>query len=145
MAEAMKLTVDTGAVTVQVEDENGKLLGQFDFNPTDSNILKRYGHVVDFFNGLSLDEGLSETEQLAQMDALADDIGGQFDLLLGGEVAAGLFAQCGPLTVMRDGRFFFEAVLEGVGSVIESVTKKRLDKKLARIRKAVDNAPAQRG
>ena len=137
MAEIMKLQVETGAVTVEVEDERGNKIGQFDFNPTDSNILKRYGAVVDFFNGITMDENLSEDEQLAQMGKLADDIGRQFDYLLGYPVSEGIFAGCGPLTVTKSGNFFFEEVLEGIGSLIEKVTKKRLEKKLAKIRKAV--------
>ena len=136
MADVMKLRVETGAVTVELEDEHGQSLGQFDFNPTDSNILKRYGAVVDFFNTVSFDSSQDEQEQLRQMNKLADDIAGQFDYLLGYEVSGGLFGKCGPLTVTKNGDFFFEQVLEGVGSLIEQTTKKRLDKKLAKIRKA---------
>ena len=136
MAEVMKLRVETGAVTVELEDERGEKLGQFDFNPTDSNILKRYGAVVDFFNGLAYDSTGSDEEQLAAMNKLCDDIAGQFDYLLGYEVSAGLFGRCGPLTVTKSGDFFFEKVLESIGGLIEQTTKKRLDKKLARIRKA---------
>ena len=136
MSESMKLRVETGAVSVDVEDERGEKLGSFDFNPSDSNILKRYGAVVDFFNGVTVDETQDEEQQLQQMNKLADDIAGQFDYLLGYEVSEGIFGRCGPLTVTKSGDFFFEQVLTGIGSLIEQVTKKRLDKKLAKIRKA---------
>ncbi len=136
MADVMKLQVETGAVTVEVQDERGQVIGSFDFNPTDSNILKRYGAAVDFFNSLSYDGTGSDEQQLEAMNKLADDIAGQFDLLLGGHVSEGIFAKCGPLTVTKNGDFFFEKVLEGIGSLIEQTTKKRLDKKLARINKA---------
>lgn len=138
MAEVSKLRVETGALSVEVEDELGQVIGAFSFNPADSNILKRYGAVVDFFNGVSFDEAMPEREQIAAMNKLADDIAGQFDYLLGAGVAEGLFSQCGPLTVTKNGDFFFEQVLEGVGALIESVTKKRLDKKLAKIKKATE-------
>ena len=138
MAEVSKLRVETGALSVEVEDELGQVIGAFSFNPADSNILKRYGAVVDFFNGVSFDEAMPEEEQIAAMNALADDIAGQFDFLLGAGVAEGLFKQCGSLTVTKNGDFFFEQVLEGVGALIESVTKKRLDKKLAKIKKATE-------
>ncbi len=141
--EPMKLKVDTGAVTVEVEDEHGQVIGQFQFNPADSNILKRYGAVADFFAGVSLDGEMDDQQRARQMEKLADDIAGQFDYLLGPGVSEGVFAQCGPLTVTKNGDFFFEQVLEGVGGLIESVTKKRLDKKLARIRRAVAAAPGQ--
>lgn len=138
MAEVSKLRVETGALSVEVEDELGQVIGAFSFNPADSNILKRYGAVVDFFNGVSFDEAMPEDEQIAAMNKLADDIAGQFDYLLGAGVAEGLFSRCGPLTVTKNGDFFFEQVLEGVGALIESVTKKRLDKKLAKIKKATE-------
>ena len=138
MADVSKLRVETGALAVEVEDETGVVIGSFSFNPADSNILKRYGAVVDFFNGVSFDETLPEQEQLNAMNNLADDIAGQFDYLLGPGVAEGVFGRCGPLTATKNGDFFFEQVLQGVGSLIESVTKKRLDKKLAKIRKATE-------
>lgn len=144
MADVMKLRVETGAVEVEVEDERGEKLGSFQFNPADSNILKRYGTVVDFFNAVALDDKASDEEQLRQMNALADDIAGQFDFLLGYDVSEGLFGRCGPLTVTKNGDFFFEQVLEGVGRLIEQVTKKRLDKKLAKIKKAAAAAPGVR-
>lgn len=141
MAEDLVLRVETGAVNVNVTDEHGETIGTFRFNPADSNILKRYGKVVDFFNAVSFDEKASEEEQLKQVEALADDIAEQFDYLLGYDVSGGLFDQCGPLTVTKNGDFFFEQVLDGLGGLIEQVTKKRLDKKLAKIRKLTEAAP----
>ena len=141
MADVMKLQVETGAVTVELEDENGAALGSFSFNPADSNILRRYGSVIDHFNAIELDRTQDEQAQARQMNALADDIAGQFDYLLGGPVSEGIFAQCGPLTVTKNGDFYFERVLEGVGALVEKTTKKRLDKKMARIQKAVAAAP----
>ena len=141
MSEVMKLRVDTGAITVEVEDEKGNSVGQLEFNPADSNILKRYGAVVDFFNAVTFDDGLSEDEQIAQMNKLADDIGAQFDFLLGYPVSESVFHRCGPLSVMRGGEFFFESVLEGIGGIIEKVTAQRLDKKLKKISKATAAAP----
>lgn len=141
MADVMRLQVETGAVTVELEDENGEALGSFSFNPADSNILKRYGAVAEHLNAIELTPAEDEQRQLEQMNALSDDIARQFDYLLGGNVAEGIFAKCGPLTVTKTGDFFFEQVMEGIGSLVERVTKKRLDKKLARIRKAVAAAP----
>lgn len=136
MAESMKLRVQTGAVSVQVEDENGNPLGQFEFNPSDSNILTRYGTVAEFFNGISLEQDLPDQEQIAAMTKLADDIARQFDYLLDAPVSQQIFAKCGPLTVTKKGDFFFEQILSGIGALIQQATKKRLDKKLARIRRA---------
>lgn len=142
--DVMKLRVETGAVTVAVEDERGMEIGSFDFNPSDSNILSRYSRVVDFFNTISFDSNASDEEQIAQMDKLNSDIKAQFDYLLGYDVSEGVFGRCGPLTVTKNGDFFFEQVMEGVGGIIEKVTKKRLDKKMAKIRKAAAAAPGSK-
>lgn len=142
MAETLKLQVETGVVTVEVEDEHGRSIGQFDFNPSDSNILKRYGAVVDRFSAMDLDtEAMTEQERAQAVDGICDQIREQFDYLMGYDVSEGLFGRCGPLTVTKDGSFYFEKVLDSLGGLIEKVMKKRLDRKLARIRKAAAGAP----
>ena len=55
----MKLTVNTGAMNIDVENEKGRKIGEFEFIPTDSNILQRYESVVDFFNGIKFPDDMS--------------------------------------------------------------------------------------
>lgn len=136
MAETMKLTVDTGAVQVDVEDKGGKKIGEFRFNPMDSNILLRYQKVVDFFNGLSFEQELPEDQQLEEMNRLAASVREQFDYLFGCNVSDGLFANCGPLSATADGDFFFEEVLRKIAALLEKISKQRVDAKLAKVRKA---------
>lgn len=132
MSEKMKLSVDTGSINVELEDKNGNIIGEFEFVPTDSDILKRFEAVVDVFNGMAFgDEPDTET-----INRAADTVREQFDYLLGGPVSVGIFTKCGPFTVVKSGNFFFEEVLEGVGGLIESATKQRINKKLAKARKA---------
>lgn len=141
MSEALKLQVNTGAVTVEVEDEKGRSVGTFESNPADSNILKRYGAVVDFFNGVEFAQGMSQDEELEAVNKLCDDIERQFDFLLGYPVSESLFKTCGPMSVMQDGAFYFEQVMEGLGGIIEKVTSQRLEKKMKKIDRAVQKAP----
>ena len=141
MAEVMKLKVNTGAVTVEVEDEKGRAVGTFEFNPADSNILKRYNAVVEFFDSVKFSDGLSQEEELEAMNKLCDGIAEQFDYLLGYPVSESLFKLCGPMSVMQDGSFYFEQVMDGLGSIIEKVTSQRLEKKMKKIERAVAAAP----
>ena len=127
MADVSKLLVNTGTLKVDVVDENGYSIGSFDFNIADDNIIKRYGNVVNFFTGADFDKNTPQ-----------EQITSQFDYLLGDGVSAGLFDKYGPLTITKNGDFFFEQVLHGVGALIESVTKKRLDKKISKVKKATD-------
>lgn len=138
MAETMKLTVDTGAVQVDVEDKDGKKIGEFRFNPMDSNILLRYQKVVEFFNGLSFDKNLPDDQQLEALNDLAASVREQFDYLFGCNVSDGLFANCGPLSATADGDFFFEEVLRKIAALLEQISKKRIDAKLAKVRKATE-------
>ena len=132
MSEKMKLSVDTGSITVELEDKNGNVIGEFEFVPTDTDILKRFDAVVDAMNNLQLGENPA-AEAIVQA---SDTVREQFDYLLGGKVSDGIFAKCGPFTTVKSGNFFFEEVLEGVGNLIESTTKQRINKKLSKARKA---------
>ena len=132
MSEKMKLSVDTGSITVELEDKNGNVIGEFEFVPTDTDILKRFDAVVDAMNNLQMGDNPTADAIIQASDTVRE----QFDYLLGGKVSGGIFAKCGPFTTVKSGNFFFEEVLEGIGGLIESTTKQRINKKLSKARKA---------
>lgn len=130
--EEMKLTVDTGAVNIAVQDTDGLIIGMFKFIPTDTDIIRRYGKVVDYFNGVTFPDNPSEEEYFK----LDDEIRGQLDYLLNGNVSEGVFAKCAPLTVVSNGDLFFEQIIDGIGKLIEKTMKTRIDKKMKRVKAA---------
>ena len=65
-------------------------------------------------------------------------IGEQFDYLLGENAHEGIFGKVSALSLNSDGDFFFEGIIEGLGGIIEQITKKRVDKKLKKIKKYTD-------
>lgn len=132
MSEKMKLSVDTGSITVELEDKNGNVIGEFEFVPTDTDILKRFDAVVDAMNNLQMGDNPTAEAIIQTSDTVRE----QFDYLLSGKVSDGIFAKCGPFTTVKSGNFFFEEVLEGIGNLIESTTKQRINKKLSKARKA---------
>lgn len=131
--EKLTLKVNTGAVTVDVENENGKKIGEFEFVPTDTDIINRYGAVVDFFNYVTFDENEPNEELVKRFSS---QIREQFDYLFNYPVSESIFTKCGPLTPTQDGDFFFEKVLDGIRALIEKVTNERVEKKMKKIRKA---------
>lgn len=135
MAENMKLTVNTGAVVIDLEDEKGRKLGQFDFVPTDSNILDRYEKVVEFFNSTKFQDGLTEEQSEQEIKNYVQAVREQFDFLFDYPVSQEIFSHCGPLTVVASGDLFFETVLEGIAGLIEKVLDQRIKKKLNKIKK----------
>lgn len=131
--EKLTLKVDTGAVTVDVENENGKKIGEFEFVPTDTDIVNRYGSVVEFFNNVSFNENEGDEEIVKKFSSQIRD---QFDHLFNYPVSDSIFSKCGPLTPVQNGDFFFEVVLDGIRGIIENVTNERVEKKMKKIRKA---------
>lgn len=131
--ETLTLKVNTGAVLVNVENENGRKIGTFEFVPTDTDIINRYGDVVDFFNNVKFDSDKAGEEELRQFSA---QIRERFDYLLNYPVSEGIFSKCGPLTPTQDGDFFFETVIDGIRKLIEQVTNERMEKKMKKIRNA---------
>lgn len=128
----LKLKVDTGKIVVPIEDSDGELLGEMAFIPTDMDILKRYESVVDFFNGVSFSEEATNEEIVD----FSEGIRSQLDYLFGYPVSDSIFQKCGPLTVIPNGDFFFESVLDGILGIIERITDERVEKKMAKLRKA---------
>lgn len=131
--EKLTLKVDTGAVTVDVENENGKKIGEFEFVLTDTDIVNRYGSVVEFFNNVSFNENEGNEEIVKKFSSQIRD---QFDHLFNYPVSDSIFSKCGPLTPVQNGDFFFEVVLDGIRGIIENVTNERVEKKMKKIRKA---------
>lgn len=129
--EVMTLSVDTGSVLINVDDK-GETIGQFRFNPSDMDILRRYESVVDALNAITVAEGAGAEEMLK----ISDEIKKQFDFLLNYNVSEGIFAKCNPFSLTADGNFYFENVIKGIAGLIEKTTNQRIIKKLKKIQKA---------
>lgn len=127
MSEVYKLQVDTGVIDVPVYDKD-KQIGTITFNPTDMGIIERYETAVANIEKLDAVDDISEIEK-----GLVE----QFDYIFQSDTKSTLFCNVSPITVMANGDFFFETILEGVGGIVEKVTEKRLKKKKARIDKAL--------
>ncbi len=129
--QEMKLSVDTGAVLINIDD-NGEVIGQFKFNPNDLDIIKRYEHVVESLEKITISEDYDQEEFFK----VTDEIKNQIDYLLNYKVSDEIFAKCNPLTLTSKGDFYVENVIEGIAGLIESVMDERIKKKKAKIQKA---------
>lgn len=130
--EVNKIVIDTGSVTFDIEDTKGRVLGQMEFIPSDSDILRRYKVVAEKFNSMKISDNPTEEDILSFSDVVRE----QINYLLNYDVSDSIFSICGPLTVVTSGDFFFENVMEAVATAIEQVTKKRVEKKMEKIRRA---------
>lgn len=138
------LDVDTGYETVQIRDD-GEVIGEFKFNPADSNIAMRFDSVAKHFEGIHFDDDLSDAEKAEQLTKVCGEIKEQFNYLFGGNVADGIFQNCGPLSMTSTGEAYFAYILDKIADLINCVCDERNKQKLERVQEAVGeyaDAPA---
>ena len=134
MARRISMTVDTGAIAVDILDVDGSKVGELEFNPADLSIVSRYEEVVERLNALKYDE----EEGFEAAKKMETAIKEQLDYLLCCDASNGVFSKYSPLAVKEDGDFFFEGVFEGIAKLIEEYTSTRLEAKLAKVRKVTE-------
>lgn len=130
------LDVDTGYETVQIRD-NGEIIGEFKFNPADSNIATRFDEVVKYFESVKFDGNLTEAGQTEQLTKVCTGIREQFNYLFGGNVADGIFQNCGPLSITSTGEPYFSYILDKIADVISAVCDERNKQKMEQVLDAV--------
>ena len=125
-----KIVIDDGYKTYDIENKEGRLLGQFSFNPSDTGIIHRHAEVVKSLEELkmsissnnekkSLDEVLKEVEEV---------IYEKINYLLDADVAESFFSIMGPLSPLASGQYYIESVLDAIGQAIQAETGERVKK-----------------
>lgn len=139
MSEQIK--VADGAKTYDLVNQEGKLLGQLTFNPSDTNILERHAEVMKQLNKLKEDFGktvrkTTVNEDIAEIDRIVYE---KIDYLLNADVSKTLFSIMGPFSPLANGQFFVENVMDAIGNVIQADTEKQSKK----IRQKIDKHTAK--
>lgn len=129
--EEFKVGVNTGAVKAVFDDENGEVIGEVKFIPTDFGIVSRLKETQKRL------EKIEVTEDYDGCEKIAEEIKAAIGYLVNASVDD-LFGKCNPLTSTSDGRFFFEVVVEGIGNIIEQMFEKRVTTRKERIDKAME-------
>lgn len=122
-----RIKINDGTKTYEIVNQDDEVLGTFTFNPSDSNIIKRYDAVVEALQAYA-DEEQGEVLTQEKFNEAQDKITAMMDDLVKGDVKGSFFSICGPLTPMENGNLFVQTVLEGIGAVIEHETKQRIKK-----------------
>lgn len=131
------IVVDDGSKAYDIVNKRGKKLGVFEFRPSDTNIVKRYEEVIDFFNNFQVPDDTDQAMQTAEKE-----ITDKMSYLIGGDAGKAFFSIMGPFSALASGELFVENVLNSVANVIERElsirTKKvqhRMNKYVAKYRK----------
>ena len=130
-----EVIVDSGLCTYDIKDKEGRLLGQFTFNPSDTDIVKRHEKVVSAFENMEIPDmkGDNLAKGLEKIDSFIYE---QINYLLDSkEVAESFFSIMGPLSPLASGQFFVESVLDAIGQAIQNETGERVRKVAGKIRK----------
>lgn len=128
-----KIVVDDGSKVYTIENKRGKVLGKFEFRPTDTNIVKRYEEVVDFYNSYQLPENPTETD----MRTAEEEITNRISYLVGADAKEAFFSILGAFSPLANGELFVENVLSSIAKVIEREINTRTKKVQSRMNKYV--------
>lgn len=131
------IVVDDGSKVYNIKNKKGKMLGEFEFRPSDTNIVKRYEEVVDFFNNFSMPDDTDQAMKTAEKE-----ITDKMSYLIGGNAEEAFFSIMGPFSALASGELFVENVLSAISNVIEKEmsvrtkqVQRRMNKYVAKYRK----------
>ena len=133
-----KIEVDSGLESFEIFDKKTKKkLGEFEFNPSDIGILKRYEDVVNvlntFMDDVSEERFKKETKKiLEEKEKIVTE---QINYLFGAEIAENFFSITSPFTPVGNGELFLFNVLNAIANVVESETGERVKRISAKVNK----------
>lgn len=122
------IIIDDGSKVYNIKNKQGKMLGRFEFRPTDTNIVRRYEEVVDYLNNFSIPDDTEESYKIAEKE-----ISEKLSYLIGGNAEKDFFSIMGPFSPLPSGEFFMENVVNAIASVIEkemNVSTKRVQRRM---------------
>lgn len=129
-----KIVVDRGLEEYTIEDKNGTVLGKFEMNPADMELVKRYEHVAEAVSHIADD--VDESKDIVDIVKETEEkLNNQIDYLFNSNVSQIFFSITSPFTVLPNGEFFVENVLNAIGKLIEAETGKRFKKVQTKIGK----------
>lgn len=126
------IVIDDGSKVYNIKNKQGKLLGRFEFRPSDTNIVKRYEEVVEFFNSFTVPEDTDQAIQTAEKEMTE-----KMSYLIGGDAGEAFFTIMGPFSALASGELFIENVLSAIAKVIEKELSVRTKKVQRRMNKYV--------
>lgn len=140
--EELCIVVDDGTITVPIKNTLGEKVGEFRFNPTDFNIVKRYNKLANDFGDIikPLSEanisatGEGEDEQSIEiLNRVEQQLFEAVNYMFNGNMAEAFFGSVHAFSPV-DGKFYCENVLNAVGQFISA----RFDEEIKQISTRVE-------
>lgn len=131
------IIIDDGKQTYNIKNQNGELLGSFRMNPADMSILERFKSVENVLENITehvdMNKDFEEVEK--EMSAIVRE---QINYLFDCDCADVLFGITSPFTIMKNGEFFLEQVINVIGTAVNADLKHRstkIDEKIGKYTK----------
>lgn len=131
------IIIDDGKQTYNIKNQNGELLGSFRMNPADMSILERFKSVENVLENITehvdMNKDFEEVER--EMSAIVRE---QINYLFDCDCADVLFGITSPFTIMKNGEFFLEQVINVIGTAVNADLKHRsakIDEKIGKYTK----------
>lgn len=118
------ITINDGLKTYEIKNQKGELLGEFSFNPMDSNLIERYNEGIKKLE--AKEKEMSGKKDLSLEEIIEEDnfIKQTIDEILNAPVSEKFFSIMGVRSVIN-GKFYFEFVLEVLGRIIKEEANKQ--------------------
>lgn len=130
------VTVNNGLKTYDIADQDGNILGQFSFNPSDTGIVKRYDVAIEKFEKVFEElQGLEKTKSVDILEKLDSKAYELIDGIFNANIAENFFSIMGPFSPLANGQFFIENVIDAIGQAFEMETGERVKKVNSKIKK----------
>ena len=128
------IIIDDGSQEYTFTNKQGEVFAKFTLNGADTGIVERYENLQKYLEGYELEA--DENNVIDKLNKLNEDLIQQFNLLLNQDTSNTLFMRYTPTTLFANGDMFCEVAFENIGKFIEQELNVRIDKKMAKIRKA---------
>lgn len=110
------ITINDGTKIYEIRNQRNELKGQFVFAPTDTNIIRRYDEVVEYFNNFSVPDDVPEDKAAEYAE---DKLVDQISYLINADAKEAFFKHLGALSPLPSGYTYIEDVLFRISKVIE--------------------------
>ena len=112
--------IDSGIITATFTDLDGNVFSKFRINPTDIRTGERAIASAEFFQTIK-----AESFDIDTVGQLQKDIEDKISYILGYDSSKDIFGEVSALTVLPDGRFFVEIIVDKIMEIVQPAVKAR--------------------
>lgn len=112
--------IDSGIITATFTDLDGNVFSKFRINPTDIRTGERAIASAEFFQTIK-----AESFDVDTVGQLQKDIEDKISYILGYDSSKEIFGEVSALTVLPDGRFFVEIIVDKIMEIVQPAVKAR--------------------